>query len=139
MLALQASWASGVTAAEIIPADRLADWTPGITVGVPGGIPTDRTHLIDVTKAPYNADSTGAADAQPAIKKAIADAKDNDVYKDNGVPESESLGGVQLPKSLYLREKPGWFGDLNWPPFGPDTDFEKNKIPAQVRFEAMTR
>jgi hypothetical protein len=63
--------------------------------------------------------------------------KGNFNYKDNGVPESESLGGAALPKSLYLKEKPTWFGDLAWPPFGPDTDFEKNKIPAQVRFEAM--
>jgi len=39
---------------------------------------------------------------------------------------------------LYLKEKPAWFGDLPWPPFGPDTDFEKNKIPAQVRFK-MTK
>jgi len=77
--ALSALRAGGAAAGEIIPADRLADWTPGVTVGVPGGIPTDRTHLIDVTKAPYNADNTGATDAQPAIKKAIADAKDNDV------------------------------------------------------------
>jgi hypothetical protein len=340
----------------IIPAERLADWRPGVTVGVPGGIRTDRTHLLDVTKPPYNADNTGAADAQPAIMKAIADAKDEDVvhlpagkyridksisiaggkshftlrgagpdqavimaynqshieitpadggdwwypdrlklditgspkkgetvltvgdtkpldaypnggigqicqvalkndlklpvtgtgkweylrrhlsrivaktpttvtispgllfdlpedlvpvlrpggrysegvgfpnmgngwsngkraqpsqgqywadwekllaspqgegpgpngfqeldmdvkatvllkgnynYKDNGVPGSESLQGAVLPKSLYLKEKPRWFGDLPWPPFGPDTDFEKNKIPAQVRFEAM--
>ena len=63
----------------VIPPNRLADWTPGVTVGVPGGIPTDRTHLIDVTKDPYNADNTGANDAQPAIVKAIADAKDKDV------------------------------------------------------------
>ena len=34
----------------IIPEDRLADWRPGITVGVPGGIPTDRKTLLDVTK-----------------------------------------------------------------------------------------
>ena len=63
----------------IIPPERMGDWRPGITVGVPGGIPTDRTHLIDVTKAPYNADNTGAADAQPAIMQAIANAKDKDV------------------------------------------------------------
>jgi hypothetical protein len=44
-----------------------------------------------------------------------------------------------LPKSLYRKEKPVWFGDLGWPPFGPDANFEKKKIPAQVRFEAMTR
>ena len=67
------------TAAEIIPAERLADWRPGITVGVPGGIPADRACLIDVTKSPYNADSTGVADAQPAIQKAVTDVKDNDV------------------------------------------------------------
>jgi hypothetical protein len=59
-------------------------------------------------------------------------------HKDNAVPESESLGGIALPKSLYLADKPAWFGNLAWPPFGPDTDFEKNKIPAQVRFEETT-
>ncbi len=83
--------ANCAAAAEIIPADRLADWTPGVTVGVPGGIPADRTNLLDVTKAPYNADNTGAADAQPAIMKAIADAKDNDV--------------VYLPAGTYRIEK----------------------------------
>ncbi len=71
--------------------------------------------------------------------KATTLLKGNYNYKDRGVPESESLGGATLPKSLYLKEKPAWFGDLPWPPFGPDTDFEKNKIPAQVRFEAMKR
>jgi hypothetical protein len=63
--------------------------------------------------------------------------KGNYNCRDNGVPESEALGGGALPKSLYLKAKPAWFGDLNWPPFGPDTDFEKNKLPAQVRFKAM--
>jgi hypothetical protein len=75
-------------AAELIPAERLTNWTPGVTVGVPGGIPTNRTHLIDVTKAPYNADKSGKTDAQPAIVKAINDAKDNDV--------------VFLPAGTYL-------------------------------------
>jgi hypothetical protein len=77
--AVLAAWAGAAAAADIIPADRTTDWTPGVMVGVPGGIPTDRTRLIDVTKAPYGADNTGATDASPAIKKAIADAKDNDV------------------------------------------------------------
>ena len=36
LAALCALPTSGATAAEIIPADRLADWTPGLTVGVPG-------------------------------------------------------------------------------------------------------
>ncbi len=65
--------------ADLIPADRLADWRPGVTVGVPGGIPTTRSHRLDVTQPPYQADRTGATDAQPAIMRALADAKDNDV------------------------------------------------------------
>jgi hypothetical protein len=69
--------------------------------------------------------------------KATTLLRGNYNYRDNGVPESESLAGAALPKSLYLKDKPAWFGDLPWPPFGPDTDFEKNKIPAQVRFEAI--
>lgn len=71
--------------------------------------------------------------------KATTLLKGNYNYKDAGVPEGESLGGAALPKSLYLKEKPAWFGDLNWPSFGPDTDFEKNKTPAQVRFEALKK
>lgn len=73
------AWDCSSRAAEIIPAERLADWRPGVAVGVPGGIPTNRTQLIDVTKAPYHADNSGVADAQPAIMKAIGDAKDNQV------------------------------------------------------------
>lgn len=60
-------------------------------------------------------------------------------YCDNGVRPSESLGGAALPNSLYLGSRPAWFGDLAWPPFGPDTDFEHNKIPAQVRYEEAVR
>ena len=55
------------------------------------------------------------------------------------VNEKRALGGARLPDSLYLKGRPAWFGDLTWPPFGPDADFENNKIPAQVRFEAMNR
>jgi len=63
----------------IIPEDRMADWRPGVAVGVPGGIPTDRTTLIDVTRPPYNADPTGAADASAAIGQAVAKAGENEV------------------------------------------------------------
>ncbi len=37
----------------IIPPSRLYDWTPGVNVGVPGGIPTNRTNIIDISQAPY--------------------------------------------------------------------------------------
>ena len=71
--------------------------------------------------------------------KATTLLKGNYNYKDNAVPESESLKGKKLPASLYLEKKPEWFGNLTWPPFGPDTKFEENKIPAQVRFEAISK
>jgi hypothetical protein len=64
---------------QIIPANRLVPWTSGIYTGVPGGIPTNRTNLIDVTKAPYNADNTGVSNAAPAIQLAINAANSNDV------------------------------------------------------------
>jgi hypothetical protein len=82
--------------AQLIPASRLTTWTPGTTVGVPGGIPTNRTNLVDVTLAPYNADKTGAADASTAIQNAINAAAVNSV--------------VYLPAGRYLVNNPLYFG-----------------------------
>lgn len=84
--------ATNIVCAELIPASRRIDWTPGVTVGVPGGIPSDRTNLIDVTKAPYNADKTGANDASGAIQAGINAATSGDV--------------VYLPAGVYLCTKP---------------------------------
>ncbi len=53
-----------------IPPDRVVNWIPGVTVGVLQQIP-NRTTIVDVTKAPYNADKTGHADASAAINQAI--------------------------------------------------------------------
>ena len=97
--ALLFAWSVGGVAADLIPADRLTDWTPGVTVGVPGGIPTNRTHLIDVTKAPYNADNTGKEDARKAIEAAIAAAaKDDVVY----LPAGTYRGGIYVGARRHL-------------------------------------
>ena len=64
--------------AELIPDERKTDWTPGVMVGVPGGIP-NRTKLVNVTQSPYNADNTGGSDASQDIQKAIDKANTNDV------------------------------------------------------------
>ena len=81
--------------AELIPASRLVEWTPGLFVGVPGGIDQylpggthARTHLIDVTQAPYNADKNGVNDCHDAILSAINTARNGDV--------------VYLPAGTYL-------------------------------------
>ncbi|MGB7568084.1 MAG: glycosyl hydrolase family 28-related protein [Chitinivibrionales bacterium] len=42
-----------------------------------------------------------------------------------------------LPASLYLPAKPSWWGSMPWPPIGPDVSPMVNKIPAQVRYEAL--
>ncbi|MES2692300.1 MAG: glycosyl hydrolase family 28-related protein [Verrucomicrobiota bacterium] len=78
--------------AELIPAVRLIDWTPGVATGVPGGIPDDRTRVVDVTRAPYNADKTGNTDASSAISAAISAATAGDV--------------IYLPAGTYLCRNP---------------------------------
>jgi hypothetical protein len=50
----------------------------GIDQFLPGGSRA-RTHLIDVTQSPYNADTTGLTDASKAINTAIANSKSGDV------------------------------------------------------------
>lgn len=43
-----------------IPSDRVVTWEPGVTVGVIGGIPTNRSTVIDVTQSPYFASGSNA-------------------------------------------------------------------------------
>lgn len=47
--------------------------------------------------------------------------------------------GAELPASLYRTDRPGFWPDsLPWPPFGPGVPASTaNKIPAQMRWEAM--
>jgi hypothetical protein len=85
--------AATALAADLIPASRRVPWIPGVTVGVPGGIP-NRTTLINVTQAPYNADNTGASNAQPAIQAAIQAATAGQVvYLPAGVYRLDSALG----------------------------------------------
>ncbi len=43
-----------------------------------------------------------------------------------------------LPPSLYLSQKPLFFGSLAWPPFGPDCNPLVGSLPAKERFESIT-
>jgi hypothetical protein len=56
----------------------------------------------------------------------------------NTVTWDSNTADRALPPSLYLKEKPEWFGSAPWPPIGPDVTGYVNKIPAQLRFEGMT-
>jgi len=90
---------------ELIPANRTVPWIAGITVGVPGGIPTNRTRTIDVTQAPYNADKSGASNASPALQAAINAAAAGDVvYMPAGVYRVESTLMInQTRKNITVR------------------------------------
>lgn len=90
---------TGMAFGDLIPAGRLASWTTGLTVGVPGGIPTNRTNLIDVTQSPYNADKTGVNDASSAIQSAINAAGKNAVVY---LPAGNYLIGSGLNLKSYM-------------------------------------
>jgi hypothetical protein len=42
-----------------------------------------------------------------------------------------------IPPSLYLTNKPAFFGEVAWPAFGPDRAPQVGTIPAKLRYEAM--
>ena len=56
------------------------------------------------------------------------DAVNKDVVWDNRISDHT------IPNSLYLTAKPSWWGDLPWPPIGPDRTPMTGQIPAQQRF-----
>lgn len=62
----------------LIPSHRLYDWIPGITVGVQGGIPTNRTNKLNLVSG-YGADNTGATDTSAEVQAAIDAASTNDI------------------------------------------------------------
>jgi hypothetical protein len=86
---------------DLIPMDRLTDWSPGTRTGVTGGIPT-RTTLIDVTQTPYNADNTDATDASSAIQSALNAASSGQVvYLPAGTYRINS--SLSLKSNITLR------------------------------------
>jgi hypothetical protein len=92
----------------------------------------------------YNSDPEALDGYDPKVKETLLLHGNYDYYHgcfwddENGLCVEES--SLSIPDSLYLSSKPSWwddYGELNYPAFGPDTDFENNKIPAQARFEQM--
>jgi hypothetical protein len=67
---------TGTPEQNIIPPERLVDWVPGVTVGVPGGIP-ERTKLcatvLRAPDAPQSTTGTGAAASNQITVASVAD------------------------------------------------------------------
>jgi hypothetical protein len=56
-------------------------------------------------------------------------------YANHAVVWEQKILDHNLPNSLYLTNKPTWWGTNRWPAFGPDLDPMATKIPAQSRYE----
>ncbi|MBP7707444.1 MAG: hypothetical protein KA243_09385, partial [Candidatus Aminicenantes bacterium] len=46
------------------------------------------------------------------------------------------IGSRDIPASLFYTTKPSYFGDLAWPPIGPDVSGMVGTTPAKARWEA---
>jgi len=55
-------------------------------------------------------------------------------YFNNSTIWDSTITDHTIPNSLYLPDKPSWFGNLPWPPIGPDRTPMVGQIPAQCRF-----
>lgn len=119
--------------AVLIPADRLGKWKPGVDVGVSGGIPANRTIIVDASGPPYNADKTGANDASVAIQSAInatpkggvtsLPAGTYRITKDLALGSGRTLRGAGMNATTLMvyggsnilsfgAQSPGWWGPL---------------------------
>ena len=78
----------------------MVPWVINRTVGVAGGIPSNRTNVVDVTQSPYNADNTGATSAQTAIQNAINAATNSEViYFPAGIYDITENNGISITKN----------------------------------------
>ena len=50
---------------------------------------------------------------------------------------NQSIADTNMPASLYLAGKPGWWGDLAWPPYGGDLNPMVGTIPAESRLNSI--
>ncbi len=137
--------------AEIIPTNRICDWTPGVNVGVPGGIPSRTVIGSTVDASVYG---TGSADASAALGAAIDACPsgrvvlipagtyrlDSRVYRAHA--SNVTIRGAGMGETILKvrSRKPEWFGSLPWPPFDPANppgafeDANVCRIPAGYRY-----
>jgi hypothetical protein len=73
-----------------------------------------------------------SVDAQP---KATALRHGNYDYATESVRWASALADRVLPGSLYLSDRPAFFGSLPWPPIGPDASPMAGTIQAKERYE----
>ncbi len=97
------------------------------------GYPNMGNNSYDDTNPPSVANGGGH---DPKVKATLLrhgnyDFLHKEVVWDPEMPDRE------LPPSLYLNDRPEWWGDAPWPPIGPDVPGLAHEIPAQVRLEQV--
>jgi hypothetical protein len=97
------------------------------------GYPDMGNNAYSDTHPPSDPDDGGH---DPKVKATLLRHGNYD-YQNQSTVWDPAIADRELPASLYRAEKPDWFGDLPWPPVGPDVPGRVNKIPAQVRYEGM--
>ena len=85
--------------AVLIPADRLFNWTPGLNVGVEGGIPHRTTPAVAVT----GADPTGVNDSSVAIQTAINNCPSGGVVLIPAGTFKISVATLQMKGNITVR------------------------------------
>ena len=116
-------------------------WDQGIApiyeLGFPNIGNASYTGTLGPTNPPdYHALSSNLEDCQQLdhnVKATILrhgnwDAANKHVVWDNRISDHT------IPNSLYLPAKPSWWGELPWPPIGPDRTPMAGEIPAKQRF-----
>lgn len=109
---------------------------------------------VSGSAVPIDADGVTAGDVLPVTSTAItiwpgvsgfqeldldvlatAEMKANYYTFTGNIPAVESLGSDTLPDSLYLTEKPAFFGSLDFPPYNSSSpDFDIELIPSGYRY-----
>ncbi len=107
---------------------------PAMSADLPNAVYEGRNETV--YKLGYDADDADPAPNDPLTASTLLRHGNHD-YVTGETRWDDTLPGRALPASLYLAGKPGWFGDLPWPPTGPDREPRVGIIPAQQRFEQL--
>lgn len=75
------------------------------------------------------------AEQEIAIHGSVEDTYVNGNYVGGRLEWSPDAVDKTILRSLYLNQKPDFFGELPWPVIGADLVASRGKIPAQIRFE----
>lgn len=115
----------------------VAGWNNVYEVLNPSGNIYDSQKPIHATGVPSSSVVSDSAAFSTTLRHMNYDYVTKSVKhcNDSGEPGCQGgSGSTSIPRSLYLSEKPSWFGSAVWPPVDPVTA-TVNDIPAKIRFE----